>query len=192
MEPVGDERTCEACSALVGKAFPIDGARVGATLPPIHPRCRCQIAPAVDAWDGWVRDPVDLRQAEVAAGRVGGVGARKGSDGSTPSHNVILRGKQFGKKARKHAGEWGLDVSSEEDRRTFRDITAEIIDGADDVVHGEWRGQGTECTFYIKGNDVVIVNGYDEYVTTMRGGASNAQVRRARDKDAKRRGLNIF
>ena len=188
VEPVGDERSREVCSALVGKAFPIDGARVGATLPPIHPRCRCQIAPAVDDWDAWIRDQVDRRQAKIAAGRVGGVGARKASDGSTPSHNVILRGKQFGKKARKHAGEWGLDVSSEEDRRTFCDITAEIIDGADDVVHGEWRGQGTECTFYIKGNDVVIVNGYDEYVTTMRGGASNAQVKHAGDKDAKRRG----
>ncbi|MFC2340612.1 MAG: hypothetical protein ACFNLW_12140 [Olsenella sp.] len=29
VEPAGDERTCEACSALVGKAFSIDGARVG-------------------------------------------------------------------------------------------------------------------------------------------------------------------
>ena len=70
VEPVGDERTCEACSALVGKAFPIDCARVGATLPPIHPRCRCQIAPAVDDWDAWVRDQVDRRQAEVAARRM--------------------------------------------------------------------------------------------------------------------------
>ena len=70
VEPVGDERTCEVCSALVGKAFPIDGARVGATLPPIHPRCRCQIAPAVDDWDAWIRDQVDRKRAEVAARRM--------------------------------------------------------------------------------------------------------------------------
>lgn len=59
VEPVGDERTCEVCSALAGKAFPIDGARVGATLPPIHPRSCCQMVPAVDDWGAWVRDQVD-------------------------------------------------------------------------------------------------------------------------------------
>ena len=92
MEPVGDERTCGVCSALAGKAFPIDGARVGATLPPIHPRCRCQIAPAVDDWDAWVRDQVDLRQAEIAARRVGG------DEAENPLHPVPSRGSvRYGK-----------------------------------------------------------------------------------------------
>ena len=59
VEPTGDERTCEVCSALVGKAFPIDGARVGATLLPLHPRSCCQMVPAVDDWGAWVRDQVD-------------------------------------------------------------------------------------------------------------------------------------
>lgn len=59
VEPAGDERACEVCSALVGKAFPIDGARVGATLLPLHPRSCCQIVPAVDDWGAWVRDQVD-------------------------------------------------------------------------------------------------------------------------------------
>ena len=58
VEPAGDERTCEVCSALVGEAFSIDGARVGATLL-LHPRSCCQIAPAVDDCDAWVRDQVD-------------------------------------------------------------------------------------------------------------------------------------
>ena len=86
VEPVGDERTCEVCSALVGKAFPVDGARVGATLPPIHPRCRCQIAPAVDDWDAWIHDQVDLRQDEIAARRVGG------DEAANPLHSVPCRG----------------------------------------------------------------------------------------------------
>ena len=59
VEPAGDERACEVCSALVGKAFPIDGARVGATLLPLHPRSCCQMVPAVDDWGAWVRDQVD-------------------------------------------------------------------------------------------------------------------------------------
>ena len=58
VEPAGDERTCEVCSALVGEAFSIDGARVGATLL-LHPRSCCQVAPAVDDCDAWVRDQVD-------------------------------------------------------------------------------------------------------------------------------------
>ena len=58
VEPAGDERTREVCSALVGKAFPIDGARVGATLL-LHSRSCCQMVPAVDDWGAWVRDQVD-------------------------------------------------------------------------------------------------------------------------------------
>ena len=70
----------------------IDGARVGATLLPIHPRCRCQIAPAVDDWDAWVRDQVDLRQAEIAARRVGG------DEAENPLHPVPSRGSvRYGK-----------------------------------------------------------------------------------------------
>ena len=92
VEPVGDERTCEVCSALAGKAFPIDGARVGATLPPIHPRCRCQIAPAVDDWDTWIRDQVDRRQAEITARRV------DGDEAENPLHPVPGRGSvRYGK-----------------------------------------------------------------------------------------------
>ena len=90
VEPVGDERTCEVCSALVGKAFPVDGARVGATLPPIHPRCRCQIAPAVDDWDAWVRDQVDRRQAEITARRMteGGEARRASAIPGNPSRDA--------------------------------------------------------------------------------------------------------
>lgn len=39
----GDERTCDICSGLKGKRFPING-----TMPvPAHPRCRCCIVPVV-------------------------------------------------------------------------------------------------------------------------------------------------
>jgi SPP1 gp7 family putative phage head morphogenesis protein len=72
VEPVGDERTCDECRRLIGKRFPVDGATVGASLPPIHPNCRCQIAPAVDDWDAWQREQVDQKRAELAARRVGG------------------------------------------------------------------------------------------------------------------------
>lgn len=72
IEPIGDERTCSECSGLTGKAFRVEDAMPGVNLPPIHPNCRCQIAPAVDDWDAWVRQQVDRKRAELAARRVGG------------------------------------------------------------------------------------------------------------------------
>ena len=47
VEPVGDERTCEVCSALVGEAFSIDGARVGRRC------CRYTRGPAVRWYLPW-------------------------------------------------------------------------------------------------------------------------------------------
>lgn len=72
VEPIGDERTCEECRQLIGKVFPVADAMPGVSLPPIHPRCRCQIAPAVDDWDAWVREQVDAKRAELAARRIAG------------------------------------------------------------------------------------------------------------------------
>lgn len=72
VEPIGDERTCSECSGLTGKTFRVEDAMPGVNLPPIHPNCRCQIAPAVDDWDAWTRQQVDRKRAELAARRVGG------------------------------------------------------------------------------------------------------------------------
>ncbi len=76
VEPVGDERTCGLCSALVGKSFRVEDAMPGVNLPPIHPNCRCQIAPAVDDWDAWMREQVDRKRAELAARRMADDGER--------------------------------------------------------------------------------------------------------------------
>lgn len=76
VEPLGDERTCSECSGLTGKAFRVDDAMPGVNLPPIHPNCRCQIAPAVDDWDAWTRQQVDAKRAELAARRMTDDGER--------------------------------------------------------------------------------------------------------------------
>ena len=82
VEPIGDERTCSECSGLTGKTFRVEDAMPGVNLPPIHPNCRCQIAPAVDDWDAWTRQQVDRKRAELAARRVGG------DDAVNPLHPV--------------------------------------------------------------------------------------------------------
>jgi len=101
------------------------------------------------------------------------VGAVHASKFDKPSSSVFLKKKQFGRKARKHMAEWGLDVSDAQARSDFEGIIASIIDKADHVNEGPWRDQTNPCTFYRLGEDVVIVNADDEFVTIMKGGASN-------------------
>lgn len=42
----------------------------------------------------------------------------------------------------------------------------------------KWRGQSRNCTLYKRGDDLVVVNARGEFVTVMRGGASNVRYRR--------------
>ena len=43
-----DERTCPICAKKDDKLIDIVAARIGETIPPFHPRCRCCIAPVVE------------------------------------------------------------------------------------------------------------------------------------------------
>lgn len=124
------------------------------------------------------------RQMEVIRGHIASpdgqgrsVGAARATD--RRSANVKLTKAQFGKKARKHAAEWGLDPSSPTDRDAFEQVISGIIDEAEDVDIGDWRGQPGPCTFFRKGNDLVIVNADDEFVTIMKGGGSNKRYHNA-------------
>jgi len=183
---VGDERTCPECSdvasASESELFRFADESVGLNFPPLHSRCRCQVNPAVTDWDAWCRQQMDQERARKAGERFGagsGVGAKRDDTAQRRSSSVIVSGKQFGRKLKKHAGDWGLDPSSRLDRNEFYTIAAGIIDGADDVITREWRSQPGTCTFYHRGNDVVVVNENDEFVTVMRGGSNNARYRRA-------------
>ena len=42
-DAIGDERTCDICSGLDGKIFPMDAMK-----PPAHPGCRCTITPVIE------------------------------------------------------------------------------------------------------------------------------------------------
>lgn len=95
VEPVGDERTCGLCSALVGKSFRVEDAMPGVNLPPIHPNFRCQIAPAVDDWDAWMREQADRKRAELAARRVGG-GEAENPLHPVPGEGSVRYGKPVG------------------------------------------------------------------------------------------------
>ncbi len=184
IEAVHDGRTCEQCHGVEGKTFRFEDIQVGVNFPPIHPYCRCQIAPAVDDWDAWQQKQLDKKQAERAA---------KAVEEKTPIHNVIsetskvvFTKKQVGKKLRKHAREWGLDPSLKEDRDKFVEICNEIIENAERVSTGEWWGQdNSPCTFYEYDGNLVIVDSEGNFVTVMRGGATNVRYSRSTKKDSR-------
>lgn len=90
--------------------------------------------------------------------------------------------KQFGKKVGKHAAEFGLNPASAEDRVEFLDIINDIRNNATEVRTGEWRMQEGNCIFYIKGDDVVVHNNKDEFVTILKGGVRNERVKNARKR----------
>lgn len=95
--------------------------------------------------------------------------------------NITVTDVQFGKKIGKHAQDWGLDASKESDRAKMRAIVDDIINNADEVAKGSWRGQTGACDFFIKEDDVVVVSASGEFVTVLKGGANNARVKSARN-----------
>ena len=90
--------------------------------------------------------------------------------------------KQFGKKIGKHAQDYALNPSLETDREKMKSIISEIIDQYDEIRTGEWRGQPGISDFYIKGDDVVVIN-HDKFVTILKGGITNARIKNGRKRE---------
>ena len=94
------------------------------------------------------------------------------------SGDVTTTLEQFGKKIGKHGSEWGLDPSSSLDRSEFYSIIKNVLDSYDEIRSGFWRGQGENCLFYIKDEDVVITKD-NNFVTILKDGINNARVKNA-------------
>ena len=66
----GDERTCGTCRAVSAQShrapLAFDEARPGENYPPLHPRCRCDVNPAVDDWSEWLRAHGDAGRRAAA------------------------------------------------------------------------------------------------------------------------------
>lgn len=102
---------------------------------------------------------------------------------SADGHSIIMSSKQMGKKLGIHCRDYGKDPRKSEDREWVVRHIADILRNYDLKVPGVFRGQGDfiegsrnrkdgPVWFYIKGEDVVVVNGADEeFVTILKGGA---------------------
>lgn len=68
IEVVHDERACEECEGVSGSTFRFEDMQVGVNFPPLHPYCRCQIAPAVSDWDAWESEQIDRDKVRKVLG----------------------------------------------------------------------------------------------------------------------------
>lgn len=71
VDPLDDSRTCASCRSIGRRShdepFRFDEAEVGVNYPPLHPRCRCFVNPAVEDWGEWARKRrEERRQAAVS------------------------------------------------------------------------------------------------------------------------------
>lgn len=96
---------------------------------------------------------------------------------------IIKTDKQFGKKIGKHAVDYGLNPGKAEDRETLRRLIDNICLNAEETAHGEWRGQSAPVKFFIKGEDVVVTTENDVFITILKGGITNARVKKARGEE---------
>ncbi len=87
--------------------------------------------------------------------------------------------EQFGRKAGRHAADFGLTASQEADRRALKEIIFDIVHNADEVRTGRWRGYAGPVVFYIKDDDVVVSTESGNFITVLKGGINNARVKDA-------------
>ncbi|UHR03309.1 hypothetical protein LV469_03175 [Peptoniphilus sp. GNH] len=93
-------------------------------------------------------------------------------------HKFKINNKQFGKKSSKHMRDYELDASLESDRKKFVDIINNIVENNDRIIRNiNWRGQTDPLIAYVKGEDVVLANKNNEFVTILRGGVNNARIK---------------
>ncbi len=120
------------------------------------------------------------RQRTMEKKKGGKVVANTGESGKI---KLDVTSKQFGKKIGKHAQDYGLNPSREEDRKKMQSIISDVVDNSEKVKIGTWRGQEEEVLFHIKGNDVVLTKQNGEFITIMKDGVKNsAGVKNARDR----------
>lgn len=79
IETMGDGHVCPSCMGAARQTYRLADRQPGQNFPPLHPRCRCVVNPAVTDWDAWLARQADRERARLAAERMG-AGARKAMD----------------------------------------------------------------------------------------------------------------
>lgn len=191
---------CKICAELNGKHFKVKDMRPGVNASPMHPMCRCSTAPHEDSaeYEAWLDflskggTTAQWNMIKKAKFSVDNIAKSYGSGKIKPKNILSMnlqffasKEKQYGKKIGKHAQDYGLNPSIQEDRDKMHLIIDDIVDNYELIKIGDWRGQENEVLFYIKGEDVVILSKDKEFITILKGGVTNERVKNARVEEVR-------
>lgn len=111
IDSVEDSHTCDTCRKISKRSheepFRFEDAKPGENYPPLRPRCRCEVNPAVDDWADFIRGGDGRPQDRAKAAERFGMSARGGH--KWPAHGRMIRRDQF-KELRRIAEEGGIDL----------------------------------------------------------------------------------
>ena len=198
-EFIANKNCCDICQEKDGKHFKVKDMMPGENAAPMHPHCRCSTAAYEDSeeYEEWLnfleKGGTTAEYNKLKSGLVAGLAITSSKKAENPlekngnisiinteQETLSVKEKQFGKKLGRHAADFGLDPSSEEDRAKFLSIIKDIRDNASEKRIGSWRGQPDEVLFFIKGDNVVITKQNGEFITVLKGGVNNERVKNAR------------
>lgn len=197
--PTGFE-TCTFCMMLASRNAVYHTRKTAGEFKHFHRHCDCKVVPSfdpdpdaevvegvkpkelrewskrfkeIDAEDDLTKGQRNVAKMKIMRGVTSSDAVAFARDHVLKSSQVLFTDKQVGKKLGKHAGDWGLDPGSDKDRDELLSIIRRIIDEADRVDFGIWRGQTGPCAFYIKGDDLVLIDGNGKFASVMKGGVNN-------------------
>lgn len=111
IDSVEDKHTCDTCRAISKRSheepFRFEDAKPGENYPPLHPRCRCDVNPAVDDWADFIKGGNGRPQDRSKVAERFGMSARGGH--KWPAHGRMIRRDQF-KELRRIAEEGDIDL----------------------------------------------------------------------------------
>lgn len=197
--PTGAE-TCTYCLMLASRGAVYHSRKTAGEFRHFHRRCDCKVVPGFeDDKDAELVEGVRPKELRELWGKFKEIdsaeglskaqrnfakrGVSQGADAEqiidfarkrvAKSSDVAFENKRVGKKLGSHAGDWGLDPGDSADRKELLSIIKGIIDEADKVDFGVWRGQVGPCLFYVKGDDLVLLDGNARFASVMKGGGNN-------------------
>lgn len=172
-----DGSECDICRALSGQTFSIKERAPGTNFPPMHPWCRCFFDIVVPDLETMRRN--EKKSAENRSNSDAILLTDRQDSGIIEPYKLTTTTKQLGKKVGKHAADFGLDPSNQEDRDFLIKIIMDIVTYPDCIIKGTWRGQGKmtsdgkqhdgEVDFVIKASDVVVAK-EGEFITIIKDG----------------------
>ena len=95
IDSVEDKRTCDTCRSISRlsheRPFRFEDAKPGENYPPLHPRCRCEVNPAVDDWADFIKggDGRPQERAKVAERFGTALGSKSGKVPGLPPASIV-------------------------------------------------------------------------------------------------------